>query len=426
MEVDALASRKRGASPTLPETLESEDSLSGISSLELEEDQLTILLAYGYTQQPLSSLASQVPSNDTYTAQYTTGVFSWSAAYQHGGFVDGRVWSSGLQWPDSYQKEAAIADIQAALTSAGVPSDAYESNSIYVSTPYGAAHRKLAGGSFSIKFVDLQVADQLVRGKVDVILPVISAASGEAVLGSPIWTKDPRAVQLAKEDYAAAKILVSHEALKELDAVQLSILILESAADLYNQSLQQQGSQQRQRQLRALADALQHYPGHVKKRQHSPQGMVMVGSPVAAQLLLQRGSLPTRLGDLQIAPPLPPLKIRGLQVVLGQRYVGNLLAAIRGISPYKLGEDRIPTAGELEQIKQLVGEVLGAGEKEGVGVMPEDPPPQALRGKVSDKGQAASLLLAVPSQAAADELISGVTTSDGLYMKWQPRRLKAR
>jgi hypothetical protein len=87
----------------------------------------------------------------------------------------------------------------------------------------------------------------------------------------------------------------------------------------------------------------------------------MVGSPIAAQLLLERSLLPTRLGDLQVATPLPPLKIKGLLVVLAPKYVGNLLAAIRGIPPYKLGGDRVPTAEELEQIKQLVGEVLRVG-----------------------------------------------------------------
>lgn len=108
MEVDALASKKRGASIALPDDLDSEEPLSRLSSLEIPADQPPLLLAYGYTQQPLSSLATQVPSNDTYAAQYTTGIFSWSAAYQHGGFVEGRVWASGLQWPQSYRKEAAV------------------------------------------------------------------------------------------------------------------------------------------------------------------------------------------------------------------------------------------------------------------------------------------------------------------------------
>jgi len=421
MEVDPV-SRKRGASIALPEDLESEERVA----LSESGDAGQLIFAYDHTQQPLSYLESQLAYGDDHVAQYTTGIFSWSSPYHHGGSLDGKLWASGLQWPEGYQKEAAVADIKAALEAAGVTGDAYEANSIYVSTPYGAASRKLAGGSFSISFVNLETADKLVHGKVTVRLPVISAAHGKGAQGSPLWTKDPGAVQLAKEDYAAAKILVSHEAIKDLDAPQLSILFLETAAELYSQSQQQRGSQQLQKQLRAIADSLQHYPGHVRKRQQSSQGVVMVGSPVAARLLLERGVLRTKLGELQIAPPLPPLKIRGLQVVLGPHYVGNLLAAIRGISPYKLGGARVPTVEELDQIRQLVGEVLRAGEREEVGEMPEDPPPQAIRGKATDKGQSASVLLAVPSQAAADELIRGVTTTDGLYMKWQSRRMKAR
>ena len=71
-----------------------------------------------------------------------------------------------------------------------------------------------------------------------------------------------------------------------------------------------------------------------------------------------------------------------------------------------------------------MGEVLGAGEGGVCGPMPDDPPPQALRGKLRSKGQAAAVLLAVPSQAAADRRISGVQTTDGLYLRWEIRKMK--
>jgi hypothetical protein len=207
MDVDSQAGSKRRALEdiealeALPDDLESEETFEPLSeTLEEEEDPPTIAYGYSYTEQPIASLASQLVTDNEYVAPYTTGIFSWSAAYQHGGFIDGRVWASGLRWPVSYQKESAVADIQAALTSAGVPVDAYESGSIYVSTPYGAANRNLSGGSFSITFVNLQVAERLVRGGITVMLPVFSSAHGESVQGSPLWTKDPGAVQLAKED----------------------------------------------------------------------------------------------------------------------------------------------------------------------------------------------------------------------------------
>ena len=42
------------------------------------------------------------------------------------------------------------------------------------------------------------------------------------------------------------------------------------------------------------------------------------------------GSVTTSLGEVRFAPPYPPLKVRGIQVVLGPHYVGNLLAIFRG------------------------------------------------------------------------------------------------
>ena len=58
--------------------------------------------------------------------------------------------------------------------------------------------------------------------------------------------------------------------------------------------------------------------------------------------------------------------------------------------------------------------------------MPDDPPPQALRSKPNSGGQVAAVLLAVPSQAAADKLIIGIQTTDGLFLKWENRKMKPR
>lgn len=194
---------------------------------------------------------------------------------------------------------------------------------------------------------------------------------------------------------------------------------------------QQAASQQQQQQTvqqQRLASSLQHYPGHIKKKPQSPQAVVMFGSPVAAQVLLNRGTLAISQGVLQFTAPTPPLKVRGLQVVLGPHYVGNLLASFRGVTPYKLGGLRIPSDKELLHIKEVVGEILAAAEGEGqaYGQLPEEPPPQRIVHQPGQKGQVASVLLTVPCQAAAEMLVSGVSTTDGLYMRWENRKMKPR
>ena len=417
MDVDTastLIGSKRAA-PFLPDDLE----LAG-SAVQ------PIRIAYGYPKQPLQAFAD-LPGGQHVSAQYTSGVFPWSSSFQHGGLVDGKVWAAGIQWPEpTPTKDSAMQKIHAALADAGVPADAFDSSQTYVSTKYGVANSKLAGDSFSLTFTDPAAAMELLLGKISVSLPIRGATSADAGLsGSPVWTKHPGTLQLAKGDYAAAKVLVLSKSIEGLDAAQLSLLLIETANKLYKDSLQLPGSQQQQiLQLKQLADSLQHYPGHVKKQQQYQQGVVMFGSPVSARIVMGVGSVTTSLGEVRFAPPYPPLKVRGIQVVLGPHYVGNLLAIFRGVPPYKLGGQRIPTEAELRRIKQLVGEILGAGEEGVCGPMPDDPPPQALRSKPNSGGQVAAVLLAVPSQAAADKLIIGIQTTDGLFLKWENRKMK--
>ena len=182
------------------------------------------------------------------------------------------------------------------------------------------------------------------------------ATAADGVLyGSPVWTKYPGSLQLDRGDFAAAKVLVFSKDIKGLDAAQLSILLMETANRLYVKSLKLPGSQQQQiLQLKDLANSLQHYPGHIKKQQQHSQGVVMFGSPVSARVLLDtvRYHQP---GGGAFCSTSPPLKVRGIQVVLGPHYVGNLLSIFREVSPYKLGGERIPTEVELQRIKQLAG-----------------------------------------------------------------------
>ena len=228
--------------------------------------------------------------------------------------MDGKVWAAGIQWPEpTPTKDSAMQKIHAALADAGVPADAFDSSQTYVSTKrererererenytlwdvttaphkhvstkYGVANSKLAGDSFSLTFTDPAAAMELLLGKISVSLPIRGATSADAGLsGSPVWTKHPGTLQLAKGDYAAAKVLVLSKSIEGLDAAQLSLLLIETANKLYKDSLQLPGSQQQQiLQLKQLADSLQHYPGHVKKQQQYQQGVVMFGSPVSAR-----------------------------------------------------------------------------------------------------------------------------------------------
>ena len=307
---------------------------------------------------------------------------------------------------------------------------ALDTSSTYISTQYGAANRQLAGDSFCLTFLDPAVAHELLHGKIKVDLPIRGSKPTEPARGSPVWQKSPGPLQLCRDDFAAAKLLVVSKAIKDLDAVQLSLLLNNAAYELHY-SAQAAGSQLQQQQImqqQKLASSLQHYPGHIKKKPQSPQAVVMFGSPVAAQVLLSRGTLAISQGVLQFIPPTPPLKVRGLQVVLGPHYVGNLLASFRGVTPYKLGGLRVPTDKELLQIKEVVGEVLAAAEGEGqaYGQLPEEPPPQRIVHQPGEKGQVASVLLTVPCQAAAERLVGGVSTTDGLYMRWEHRKMKPR
>ena len=215
MDVDTastLIGSKR-ASPFLPDDLE----LAG-SAVQ------PIRIAYGYPKQPLQAFAD-LPGGQHVSAQYTSGVFPWSSSFQHGGLVDGKVWAAGIQWPEpTPTKDSAMQKIHAALADAGVPADAFDSSQTYVSTKYGVANSKLAGDSFSLTFTDPAAAMELLLGKISVSLPIRGATSADAGLsGSPVWTKHPGTLQLAKGDYAAAKVLVLSKSIEGLDAGSLRL-----------------------------------------------------------------------------------------------------------------------------------------------------------------------------------------------------------
>ncbi|WIA35953.1 hypothetical protein OEZ86_004331 [Tetradesmus obliquus] len=119
--------------------------------------------------------------------------------------------------------------------------------------------------------------------------------------------------------------------------------------------------------------------------------------PIAAASLIKLGSCRLSSGAVISFSSPNSVQLRGQQVMLLAKYVELLLAGVRGVAPYALSGQRVPTVAEIQQIRQQLEASLG-------GRLPE-PAVQLVPLKRTAAGQAAHLLVQVPSAAVAKQLV---------------------
>jgi hypothetical protein len=94
-------------------------------------------------------------------------------------------------------------------------------------------------------------------------------------------------------------------------------------------------------------------------------------------------------------------------------YVGLFLANVRGVSKYALGGQRVPTVAEMQQLKQRLELSLFYIIR-----LPE-PAVQLVPLKRTSAGQAAHLLVQVPTKAVAKQLVEqGVSLPNELFLRF--------
>lgn len=166
---------------------------------------------------------------------------------------------------------------------------------------------------------------------------------------------------------------------------------------------------------RAKLLALQFYPAHTCKVAADTM-LVASSNPIAANSLIQAGSC--SVGNVSFGFQRPQrLQLRGHQVIQEAGFVGPVLAKVRRTSRYKLSGQRVPSAAELQQFQQLLEGSLGER-------LPS-PAVQVVPLHRSANGQAAHLLVQVPTAAIASKLVKvGLSMADGLYLRFARHHLK--
>jgi hypothetical protein len=103
--------------------------------------------------------------------------------------------------------------------------------------------------------------------------------------------------------------------------------------------------------------------------------------------------------------------------MLTAAYVGLLLAGVRGVGRYALGGQRVPSAAEIQQVKAQLEASLG--------MRLPDPAVQLVPLKRTAAGQAAHLLVQVPTAAVAKQLVEqGVSLHNRLYLRFAKHKFK--
>jgi hypothetical protein len=97
-------------------------------------------------------------------------------------------------------------------------------------------------------------------------------------------------------------------------------------------------------------------------------------------------------------------------------YVGPLLVGVRSVSKYALrGGQRVPSVAEMQWIKRHMEFSLGCR-------LP-DPAVQLVPLSRTAGGQAAHLLVQVPTAAVAKQLVEqGISPSNGLFMRFEKHK----
>eukprot|EP00877_Chromochloris_zofingiensis_P004800 jgi/Chrzof1/14320/UNPLg00593.t1 len=111
--------------------------------------------------------------------------------------------------------------------------------------------------------------------------------------------------------------------------------------------------------------------------------------------------------------PVPAIQLTGHQVVLTANYLGCFLAHCRGISRYKLQGACTPTQAELTSLQHVIEQQVGQ-------LLPTVGPDLHIVPLKKTAGQAAHVLINLPSLEAAERLVSkGILSKSGVFLAFE-------